>query len=164
MQFWPAILVMSGIALGGVLGCGVPFVAVAALAARTLSPRRAFAVVTAMWLGTETIGYGFKHFPHDPSTAAWGLVMLATTCAALQVARCIPVTALSFVAAFVAYESLQLAYALAVHDAVNFAPAIDAQIFVGNVLAIAILAAIRLTLTAATRAQSDSPARAARRT
>ncbi|GAC1541668.1 MAG: hypothetical protein NVS3B16_05560 [Vulcanimicrobiaceae bacterium] len=149
---WPGVLAGTGIVLGVVLTCIAPFVAVAVLAARTLSLRAAFAVVTAMWLGNQAIGFSFEHFPLDFWTFAWGVVILVATCAAVVVARSLPVTPLAFVAAFAAFEGLQLAYALSIGDAANFAPAIDAQVFAGNVLGIAILAAIRLVMTGGSRA------------
>lgn len=148
---WSVILVAVGIVLGTVMTCVAPSVAVAVLAARTLSLRRAFAVVAAMWLGNQAVGYGFEHVPHDGATFAWGLVILGATCAAVLVARRIRVTAVAFVAAFVVFEVLQFTYALAISDAANFTPAIDALVFEGNLLGIAVLGAIRLAMTARSR-------------
>ena len=151
---WPALLAGVGIVLGTIMTCIAPFVAVAVLAARTLSSRAALGVVFAMWLGNQAIGFGFEHYPHDSSTLAWGLAILTTTCALVPVAKRMPTTPFAFVVAFVAYEGLQYVYALAIHDAGNYTLAIDALVFEGNVLGIAILGAIRLVLSAGKRAPS----------
>lgn len=152
---WPTLLVVVGIVLGTVMTCIAPFVAVAVLAARTLPLRAALGVVFAMWFGNQAIGFGLEHYPHDGGTLAWGLVMLVTTCAALLVAKRIPTTSFAFLVAFVVYETLQYVYALAIHDAGNFSLAVDALVFEGNVLGIAILGAIRLALTAGKPALSE---------
>ncbi len=150
-MLWPFMLVVVGVSLGSELACIAPFVAVAALAARTLSLRVALAVVAAMWFGNQAIGFGFLHYPHDAMTFAWGGVLLVTATLAMLAARRIANVALAFAAAFVTYEVVQFAFALPTGSGAAYAPAIDAQVLGANVLGLAILGAVRLVLLALER-------------
>ena len=147
-KLWSSTLIGGGTILGLVLTCVAPFAAVAALAARTLPLRRALGVVAAMWLANQVVGFTALGYPHDAATVAWGVVVLAATALATAVASRIASTPLAFVAAFVAFESAQLPVAWAAGSLADYAPTIVAQVFAGNVLGFAVLAACGLVLRA----------------
>ena len=128
---WAAIL--AAVTLSGtvVIGCMMPFVAIAAIAALALPRRIGLAAVAACWLGNQVIGFGLLGFPWDMPTFGAGLSLLAASVIALVVARRIGAgfagwggAIAAFAGAFIAYEAALFAYAAVLGDVGLFAPPI----------------------------------------
>ncbi len=96
------------------LGCIVPLPGLAAAAALTLEPRRAYGVVFVSWLANQIVGFWFLGYPHVLSTELWGAAIGAAAFVACAVSAGIarrPTPSLSRVflagvAGFVAYEGV----------------------------------------------------------
>jgi hypothetical protein len=111
---WLALLVAASVAFSLGFVCAVPFAAVGAAAAMTLSFRDALLLSVAAWLTNQVVGFTGLGYPWDAETFTWGIVLgavaiLATLAAQLAVrqlgGRGLAVVAVaSFAAAFVAYE------------------------------------------------------------
>jgi len=143
---WPFALTCMGVLLGIALLCIAPFVAVGTFAVRTLSLRAALAVVGAMWLAGQVIGFAFFHYPHHASTYILALSIGVAALAATLVAGRIRVTALAFLAAFAVYELVLYAFSLVAGGREEFGAAILAEMLEGNLLGVAIIGLIRLVL------------------
>ena len=98
------------------LACATPFAAFAVIAAAMLPLPSALIVVGAAWIVNQAIGFGWLHYPIDPSTIAWGFVIglaaLAATLASAIVLRVLSRTATPIVLAaafFGAYGTYELA-------------------------------------------------------
>ncbi len=143
-----AVLAAGGVAIGCVFLCIAPFAAAATLAVGTLSRRAAFAALRAMWLANQAIGFGFRHYPHDASTFAWGAAILAATLVAAACASRLRQLPLAFLAAFAGYEGTLFAYSLVVHERDGFSATIVGEIFLANVAGAIVLGALRGILDA----------------
>lgn len=155
---WIAILACVTVALSLALACAVPFAALAAVAALTLTRRDALLLVGLAWLANQAVGFGLLHYPWTADTLAWGLVLLvvsvhATLGAGLCATRFAALPRIGsaifvFLSAFVIYEGLLFLTAITFDSGVaDFAPAIIAWVFAVNALACAgLLAASRLRL------------------
>ncbi|MDA9506497.1 hypothetical protein XI09_18050 [Bradyrhizobium sp. CCBAU 11386] len=118
-MFGFALLTVSCALASFALACATPFAAFAVVAAAMLPLRRALLVVTGAWLVNQSIGFGALHYPIDGSTIAWGFVIgaaaLVATAASSAVLRMLPqgrtplMLAITFVAAYAAYELVLLA-------------------------------------------------------
>jgi hypothetical protein len=118
-MFCFALLTVSCALASFALACATPFAAFAVLAAAMLPLRPALLVVTGAWLVNQTIGFCALHYPVDASTVAWGFVIgaaaLVATAASSAVLRMLPqgraplMLAITFVAAYAAYELALLA-------------------------------------------------------
>ena len=144
---WSALLTGVGTTLGFVLVCIAPFVAVATLAARTLPLRYAFGAVAAMWVLDQFAGFAFLHYPRAATTYGWGLAMLAAAMLAMLLARRISSPGLAFAAAFVANQLALFAYGVASGERGGFTPAIIGEVLFGNLVGLALLGAMRLSMT-----------------
>ncbi|MDA9494145.1 hypothetical protein [Bradyrhizobium sp. CCBAU 11361] len=118
-MFGFALLTVSCALASFALACATPFAAFAVVAAAMLPLRPALLVVTGAWLVNQCIGFGALHYPIDGSTIAWGFVIgaaaLVATAASSAVLRMLPqgrtplMLAITFVAAYAAYELVLLA-------------------------------------------------------
>ncbi len=168
---WIAILVCVSVALSLGLACAMPFAALAAVAALTLTRRDALLLVGLAWLANQAVGFGALHYPRESDTLAWGLAllavsMLATLGAGINVRRFgalpkIAVALVVFVPAFAIYEGLLVLVTISVSGAMEaYEPEVVAKIFaVNGAVFVALLAASRLRLPRAR--QQPRPTRAA---
>ncbi|SFH74888.1 hypothetical protein [Bradyrhizobium sp. cf659] len=118
-MFGFALLTVSCALASFALACATPFAAFAVVAAAMLPLRQALLVVTGAWLVNQSIGFGALHYPIDGSTIAWGFVIgaaaLVATAASSAILRMLPqgrtplMLAITFVAAYAAYELVLLA-------------------------------------------------------
>jgi hypothetical protein len=124
--------------------CATPFAAFAVVAAATLPLQSALPVMLAAWLVNQGIGFGFLHYPVDPSTLLWGLVIgaaaLAATAASIAVLRLTQRTgtavALSaaLIGAYAAYELVLFAATPFLGGAEDFSAAIIGRLTVISAL------------------------------
>jgi hypothetical protein len=124
--------------------CATPFAAFAVVAAATLPLQSALPVMLAAWLVNQGIGFGFLHYPVDPSTLLWGLVIgaaaLAATAASIAVLRLTQRTgtavALSaaLIGAYAAYELVLFAATPFLGGAEDFSAAIIGRLAVISAL------------------------------
>lgn len=84
--FWMATLVGAAMLLSFVLACGMPFAAIAALAALTLAERDAYVLAGLGWLTNQAVGFGFLGYPFDAMTLAWGAALGISAVAAVGIA------------------------------------------------------------------------------
>ena len=118
-MFGFALLTVSCALASFALACATPFAAFSVVAAAMLPLRPALLVVTGAWLVNQCIGFGALHYPIDGSAIAWGSVIgaaaLVATAASSAVLRMLPqgrtplMLAITFVAAYAAYELVLLA-------------------------------------------------------
>jgi hypothetical protein len=74
---WLAVLVGTSVAFTLGLACAVPIAAFAAAAALTLSQRDALALLLAVWLANQLVGFTVLDYPWTASTLAWGVALAA---------------------------------------------------------------------------------------
>lgn len=150
--WWALFVAVASLGLSQAFACAMPFAAVAVLAARTLPRRRAVALVCAVWSGHQAIGFGLTHYPHTPSTVAWGVAIGVAALTALGVAWTIdrrtkldgvaPV-AFALVVAYAAYEAVLLAAAGVLPSGAGaFAPAVVLRLLGVNAVALGPMLAI----------------------
>jgi len=127
---WSAILAATTLSGTVVIGCMMPFCAIATIAALALPRRIGMTAVAACWLGNQAIGFGVLGYPWDTPTFGAGLSLLGASLLAWGVAGGIGRrfgaggALAAFAAAFVAYEAALFAYALAFGDGALFAPSV----------------------------------------
>jgi hypothetical protein len=119
---WPALLIVAAIAATPVFACITPFVAIAALAAVTLSRRAALATIAAAWLGNQCVGFGLMHYPLEANAFVLGVSLLAGALAIVPLAegvsaviraqRPVLVPLLTFAIGFALYEFITYLFAL----------------------------------------------------
>jgi hypothetical protein len=141
------------------MDCLVPIAALAAAAALNLSRRSGLAVVAAVWIANQAIGFAYKQYPHDPSTIAWGVGLGAAAFAAYGIARIASANPLvAFLGAFVAFEAVLALFSVRLGGWDAYAPHWIAQIFAIN-LAWFVGAHVALRLLARRPLFGDFPAR-----
>lgn len=150
---WPALLIVAALLSGVTFECVTPFSAFAALTAATMRLPRALAMMAAIWLVNQVLGFAALGYPFDGITLAWGGVIggaaLAATVAAAAcqtVARGWPLLAriaAGFVAAFVVYEAVLLLATAVLGDAQNFAADIVAKLALSDACWLAGIAIVR---------------------
>lgn len=112
---WIGLLAGAGTVASGAFACASPFAAVAALAGATLPLRKALAVLAALWIGNQIVGFGLLGYPWDGETITWGVIIgaasLTATCAthrastiATQQATMVRLSIL-FIVAFAVYQA-----------------------------------------------------------
>lgn len=148
---WAATLVAASVLSSFALACAVPLAGFAAVAALTTARRAALLLTSAVWLGNQSVGFLFLHYPMDASTLAWGaglgvIALLSCETAGLLARRFggIAGGVASFLAAFVVYEGLILAATAATGPGVEHVTApIVSWIFFVNLCAFAGLMAAK---------------------
>lgn len=160
---WIALVVSATIALSLGLTCAVPFAALAAVAALTLSQRDALLLVGLAWLANQAVGFGLLHYPWTADTLGWGLVLLAVSLLATLAAGwgvrrfdTLPragAAVVAFSIGFAIYEGLLVLVTLAEGSATEaLAASVIGEIFVLNaVVFLCLIAASRLPLAPTTR-------------
>jgi len=151
--FWFALIVAVVAVVSPLLACATPFVAIAAVAVRTLPLRSALAAVLLSWFVNQTIGFAYLHYPHLPATYGLGIGIGCSAVAATLVAARIGPAVPAFAVAFAVYEVTQYAFALAFGGVETFAPPIVAQIFGVDLVGAALLLIVRLVLLRDARSQ-----------
>jgi hypothetical protein len=134
---WPAILIVAAIG-GNLLGCLMPFAALAVAFAGTMRLRPALGAMLCVWIVNQIIGFGLFHYPHTANTVLWGLAMggaaLVATCVASMLLRTTasrtrPVSVVAaLVGSFAAFEVALFAAALFLGGLATFTPAIIGEI------------------------------------
>ena len=138
---WLTILIVASFIFSLGLACAVPLAAFAAAAALTLPRRDALLVTTGVWLANQIVGFGPLHYPTDPTTIMWGVVLGVVTVAATAAAQAIiarlahPLTAAlaAFAGAFIVYEGGLFLAALGLGGMSAFAPDIMAEVLGINI-------------------------------
>jgi hypothetical protein len=153
--FWQAVLALSGGVMTLTLACIAPFSAIAVLASRTLTMRRAIVATCGAVVANQLVGFAVLGYPRTLATLAWGPVFLCATLVALWTARRIARAPVAFAAAFVAYEAVLAAYTYVTEHALGaFAPAIVGQVALANILGLAVLGLLYIAIVAVERGTS----------
>lgn len=155
---WPLILAVATVLGSLAAACMMPFVALAALAAATMSRGRAVATIAAIWAANQALGFTVLGYPATSYAASWGAALGTAALAATFIARTIlqgrkdmaavPMLA-AFGAAFTGYELILFAFALVVGGTDMFVPSIVVQILFNDVLWFAGLGVLYHLLTRA---------------
>lgn len=112
---WIGLLAVASVLLSGMFACATPFAALAALAALDINRRDGLFLVGAIWIANQIWGYAVLGYPHDATTAGWGLAIgagavVAFLCARAAVAalphKPLLVAVSALVVAFIAYEAV----------------------------------------------------------
>lgn len=137
--YWPVSLGLA-VTFGSLaIACMMPFVALAVIAAATLSWRGAAITVAAAWAVNQGLGFVLLGFPVTLYSLAWGGALLAASLSVIAVARLVGASrdAISigrltsaFIAGFVGYEALLFAFALFMGGTGTFTPGIILQLAV----------------------------------
>lgn len=155
---WPLILAVATVAGSLAAACMMPFVALAALAAATMTRGRAVAMIAAIWAANQVLGFTVLGYPATTYAAAWGAALGTAALAATFIARATlrgrsdlaaaPMLT-AFGAAFTGYELLLFGFALIVGGTDMFMPSIIIQILFNDALWFAGLGALYHLLTRA---------------
>lgn len=143
MKLWTGLMIATGIAMSFILTCITPFPAIAAWAARTVSPRLAVVAVLGALVGNQCAGYAFLNYPHTAMTYAWGPMMAVAALAALAVALPLRNLLVSFAAAFVVYEGVICGFSALTHTLADFTGPSVLLVLEANLIGFAILAVLR---------------------
>ncbi|MES2289914.1 MAG: hypothetical protein V4530_09275 [Pseudomonadota bacterium] len=155
---WSAVLGASAIFGSYFFACVFPFAAIATIAALTLDLRRAAILVGTVFAVNQIVGFGFRNYPFDVSTIAWGVVIGVAAFASLFAARSVlrgrsdivsPYALVALLAAFVVNQGVMFAYALFTTGIENFSPTIVATVGLNDAAWFAGLGALRLLMTRA---------------
>ena len=132
--------------------CAAPFAGFAAAAACTLPRRDAYWLAGAVWLANQGVGFGFLHYPWTMDCLTWGVALgltalLSTLAAHLTMQRLTPMwtparIAVTFLAAFAAYEATLIIFSLLLGGIENYTPATQGRILEINAIALVGLLAL----------------------
>lgn len=114
---WPSIIVAMAPLGSSLIACAMPLVAIATLAAATMTRRQALITLVLCWVINQALGFGVHNYPPTLLTIGWGLAAGFAAIVALVVAqgllapgqvglRMVPVLGLGFVA----YELVLFAF------------------------------------------------------
>ncbi|WP_145916939.1 hypothetical protein [Erythrobacter sp. QSSC1-22B] len=142
---WPLTLAAAAILGSLALACMMPFVALATLAAVTMSRAQAVITVAGIWAVNQLMGFGMFGYPLNAYALGWGAALGAASMAALVVARsfagiaprALPTPmriAAAFGLAFVSYEVFLFGFALVAGGTETFTAAIVGQILANDAL------------------------------
>ena len=158
-----AAIVVASITFSLCFACATPLVAFGTFAALTLPRKQALLLVGATWLANQLVGYGLLDYPMTAYSFEWGTILgvcaLGATFAAKLVSAHLNENSLSFywmplAVAFMVYQLIMLAAALAIGGMEGMAPQIilwaaivDISAFAGLVGANRLLATVSPTLS-----------------
>jgi hypothetical protein len=132
---FPVLVVAAAGLICSLLGCIVPFAALAAAAALLCSKRIAAAILATTWLINQVLGFTVHHYPRDPSTFAWGIAIGVATAAAYACARIARGNAvMALLLAFAAFEGVLVLFSLRLGDWEAYVPSVIAMLFGTNAL------------------------------
>jgi hypothetical protein len=161
---WTAVLGTTAIFGSYFFACVFPFAAVATIAALTLDLRRGLGVVAATWVANQVVGFAFMHFPHTFDTVALGIslglgALAAYAAAHIALRRGVTVTRVvsALAGAFIAYQLVIFAGAVAFGGVENFSPTIIGGVALNDAIWFAGLGTLRLALNRALPAQFVAP-------
>src|ERR1700744_6743620 len=83
---WALVLAVATVAGSLAASCMMPFVALAVMAAATMTRRLAAVTVAAAWAANEAIGFTLLHFPANASSFGWGSAALVAALGAMLAA------------------------------------------------------------------------------
>lgn len=142
-SLWIGVLVVANLLFSWAFACAAPFAAFAAAAALTLARRDALALIIAVWVANQAVGFVLLSYPVDATTLAWGAVLgvaaiVATLVAQVCAARLADLNGLAragatLVAAYVAYEVVLVAVTPVLGGIASFSPAVVGEVFALNV-------------------------------
>jgi len=154
---WPVALAAT--ALVGTLAsaCMMPFVAIAVASAVSMTWSRAAMTIVGIWAINQILGFSLLGYPPTAFAFAWGGALCAASLGAMLVATFLLAgrrelgirLALTFVAAFVAYEGGLFGFALAAGGTGTFTSSIILQILANDAIWFAGLIALHIVLTRA---------------
>lgn len=149
---WTITLAAVAVAGSLVTACMMPFVAVATIAAATMPRNQAVLAVLGAWAANQLIGFGLLGFPVTGYAIGWGVALGGASLAVLPLVRRLAAPsvariALAFVVAFVLWEGLLFAFALAVGGLGTFTAAIMLKLFANEAMWLAVLGALHLIAT-----------------
>lgn len=122
---FPFMLVVVAAVACSLLGCAVPFAALAAAAATYCSLRTGVLVVVTAVVLNQVLGFTVHHYPRDPATIAWGVAIGVAALASFGAARLLRrASPAAFVAAFVILEAVLMLFSLRLGDWGAYAPAV----------------------------------------
>jgi hypothetical protein len=149
---WPALLVAAALLSSFTFACVTPFAAFAVLTAATMGLRRALAMMVAVWLINQVLGFAALGYPFDGATLAWGgaigIAAFGATVAVAICVRAVPTWSLwfrvvaGFVAAFIVYQAVLLSATAVLGGVQNFSADIVTKLVLsdaGWLIGIAIL-------------------------
>lgn len=152
---WPVTLGLVTILGTLASACMTPYIALAVIAAATMSRRQAAWTIGGVWLTAQTLGFTVLHYPSSAYAFAWGAALGGTSLAAMIAARLVVDRSrpslsrmiAAFLASFVLYEALLLGFAYVVGGLETFAPSVVRQIAANDGAWLAVLAILRIVLT-----------------
>jgi hypothetical protein len=155
---WVALVTGSSLLFSLALACATPFAALAAISGAKMPWRGALALIGCAWLANQAVGYLLLDYPQSWDSFAWGAAIGVAAGLALVAAFAIrswtrPGLAEivgGFIAAFCIYEGVLFAATAFLPSGEEvFSPAVVAEIFWINVLALAGLLALHRIAVAA---------------
>ena len=72
---WPAVLLTSVLVGSTLIACAVPLVAIATLAAATMTRRSAFLTLLLCWGASQVLGFSLHGYPQTLFTVGWGVAI-----------------------------------------------------------------------------------------
>ena len=72
---WPAFLLTSVLVGSTLIACAVPLVAIATLAAATMTRRSAFLTLLLCWGASQVLGFSLHGYPQTLFTVGWGVAI-----------------------------------------------------------------------------------------
>lgn len=166
IAIWTGLVTVASVLFSWGLACAVPFAAIAATAALTLSRANAFLLVGVAFIVNQAVGFLLLGYPTTYESFGWGAAIgLAAFAAALAATEAMRKTddlrlagAMGFLGGFVAYELVLIAATAFLPADGGFTLAVIGQIFWINALAFAGLLAFRwLGRTIGLLASADGP-------
>ena len=146
---WPIVLAMCAVSGTLATACMMPFVAVATIAAATMTRGQATVAVIGAWAANQLLGFGLLGYPLTGYAIGWGVALGVASLAVVPVVRRIADGSamrlmLGFAAAFALWEGLLFGFALAMGGTGTFTPAIIATLLANEAAWLAALAAVHL--------------------
>ncbi|MFD0986799.1 hypothetical protein [Methyloligella solikamskensis] len=148
---WTAFVTAMSVLFSWALACAAPFVAIAAIAALTLSRANAFLLVGVTFVINQAIGFLLLGYPTTAESFGWGAAIgvaafaatFVTTAAMRKTDDLRVAGAMGFLGGFVAYELVLIASTMVLPAGGGFSLAVIGEIFWINALAFAGLLAFR---------------------
>ncbi len=152
---WPATLALVTILGTLASACMTPYIALAVVAAATMSRRHAVCTIGGVWLTAQMLGFTMLHYPTSAYAFAWGAALGIAALAAMSAASRIvgrdrpSLSRLlaAFALSFVVYEGLLLGFAYVAGGLETFAPSVVLQIASNDGVWLAVLAMLHMVLT-----------------
>jgi hypothetical protein len=132
---FPVLLIALIGIVCSVLGCMVPFAAIAAAAALYCGRKIGAGIVLVAWGLNQLLGFTVHGYAHTTSTYAWGLAIGIASIVSFVIAGVLRRSAvLAFLGAFVAFEAVLIVFSIPLGDWGAYAPRILAQLLLTNAL------------------------------